>query len=41
MNLLGPDDANKIEVKSEVGKGTKFSFFLKYKDYNEFEHCDV
>ena len=41
MNLLGPDDANKIEVKSEVGKGTKFSFFLKDKDYNEFEHCDV
>ena len=28
VNLLGPVDNNKIEVESEIGKGTQFSFVI-------------
>ena len=28
VNLLGPFDNNKIEVESEIGKGTQFSFVI-------------
>ena len=41
MNLLGPNDNNIIEVQSEKGIGSEFSFYIYDKNYDESSDGEV